>query len=219
MNTCTTAPAGATRTGSLAVAGATGQAGRTMLPPPSPDELARLGTRAAAGDAAAASRLLELMRPALVRYCRARLARLPDAADAAEDVTQEICLAVLAALPGYRDQGRPFRAFVFAIAANKVADAHRGAGRVPIPVAEVPDAPDPDPGPEESALRAGQARQAQALLDQLPEQAREILLLRVVAGLSVDEAAAALGTTPGALRVAQHRALAKLRTLLGGGRP
>ncbi|MHB8340291.1 MAG: RNA polymerase sigma factor ShbA [Mycobacteriales bacterium] len=188
-----------------------------MLPPPPPDELAELHARASTGDPAAVARLLEVMRPALLRYCRARLARVADTASTADDVTQEVCVAVLAALPGYRDQGRPFSAFVFAIAANKVADALRTASRVPIPVAELPDTPDPDPGPEEAALRARQAASAQAMLDQLPDQAREILLLRVVAGLSVEEAAAVVGMTPGALRVAQHRALARLRTLLGAG--
>lgn len=52
------------------------------------------------------------------------------------------------------------------------------------------------------------------LLRVLPEKQREILLLRVVVGLSAEETAEAVGSTPGAVRVAQHRALARLRMSL-----
>lgn len=51
-----------------------------------------------------------------------------------------------------------------------------------------------------------------ALLQVLPEKQREILILRVVVGLSAEETAEAVGSTAGAVRVAQHRALAKLKT-------
>jgi RNA polymerase sigma-70 factor (ECF subfamily) len=46
----------------------------------------------------------------------------------------------------------------------------------------------------------------------LPAKQREILVLRVVVGLSAEETADAVGATPGQVRVAQHRALARLRT-------
>ncbi|MCP2092162.1 Sigma-70, region 4 [Actinosynnema pretiosum] len=54
------------------------------------------------------------------------------------------------------------------------------------------------------------------LLGVLPEKQREILLLRVVVGLSAEEVAVAVGSTPGAIRVAQHRALVRLRKALQG---
>ena len=52
------------------------------------------------------------------------------------------------------------------------------------------------------------------LLQVLPDKQREIVLLRVVVGLSAEETAEAVGSTPGAVRVAQHRALARLRKTL-----
>jgi RNA polymerase sigma-70 factor (ECF subfamily) len=52
---------------------------------------------------------------------------------------------------------------------------------------------------------------AHALLDRLPTNLRELLLLRLAVGLSAEETGRALGMTPGAVRVAQHRALARLR--------
>jgi RNA polymerase sigma-70 factor (ECF subfamily) len=130
----------------------------------------------------------------------------------ADDVAQEVCLAVLTALPGYRVQGRPFLVFVYGIASHKVIDAHRAATRNRSePVADVPDALDGSDGPEQRALRGELSGQMARLLGQLPEKQREIIVLRVVVGLSPEETADAVGSTPGAVRVAQHRALARLR--------
>jgi RNA polymerase sigma-70 factor (ECF subfamily) len=56
------------------------------------------------------------------------------------------------------------------------------------------------------------------LLGVLPDKQREILILRVVNGLSAEETAEAVGSTPGAVRVAQHRALARLRKAIAEGR-
>jgi RNA polymerase sigma-70 factor, ECF subfamily len=156
-------------------------------------------------------------RPAIVRYCRARLVsagvRTRTGSLDEDDVAQEVCLALVSALPSYRDMGRPFGAFVFAIAAHKVADAARGAARAPRPVPVLPDLPDRCPGPEEALLKNVDARIARALLASLPTAQRRLLLLRVVAGLSAEDTGYVLDMSPGAVRVAQHRALARLRTL------
>ena len=167
---------------------------------------AALVARAQQGSDAAVRDLLAQVRPAVLRYALARVGRR----DVAEDVTQEVCLAVLTGLSRYQDTGRPFRSYVFAIAAHKVADAHRASYR-DVPTADVPETTDDAPGPEESALRSDDARRAHALLSTLPEDQRELLLLRVAAGLSAEETGAVLGMTAGAVRVAQHRALARLR--------
>src|SRR5688500_17524618 len=92
------------------------------------------------GDRHAIERLLASIRPLVVRYCRARVGRQERSFASADDVAQEVCLAVLTALPSYRDQGRPFLAFVYGIAAHKVIDAHRAVTRNRSePVADVPD--------------------------------------------------------------------------------
>lgn len=167
------------------------------------------------GDPRAVERVLASIRPLVVRYCRARVGRQERNFASADDVAQEVCLAVLTALPSYRDQGRPFLAFVYGIAAHKVADAHRAAGRNRSePVADVPDEPETEAGPEQRALRQELTQQMSELLQVLPDKQREIVLLRVVVGLSAEETAEAVGSTPGAVRVAQHRALARLRKSL-----
>lgn len=123
-------------------------------------------------------------------------------------------MAVLTALPRYVDQGRPFAAFVYGIAGHKVADAQRAGFRDRSDATDdLPDRADDGIGPEDAAVAAAEAAAAAALLDRLPPAHRELLLLRVVAGLSAEETGAALGMSPGAVRVAQHRALARLRTL------
>jgi RNA polymerase sigma-70 factor (ECF subfamily) len=178
------------------------------------DEMSPLVARAQAGDRAALDELLARLRPGVLRYCRARLGRNDGSFGSADDVAQEVCMAVLTALPRYVDQGRPFAAFVYGIAGHKVADAHRAGFRDRTDATdELPDRADEGPSPEDAAIAAADAAEARALLDQLPPAHRELLLLRVVAGLSAEETGAALGMTPGAVRVAQHRALARLRSL------
>ncbi len=124
-------------------------------------------------------------------------------------------MAVMTALPRYQDQGRPFMAFVYGIASHKVADAMRVAGRVKAdPVEQLPEVVQVTGGPEQSALDADASREMKALLALIPEKQREVLILRLVVGLSAEETAEAVGSTPGAVRVAQHRALAKLKEQL-----
>jgi RNA polymerase sigma-70 factor, ECF subfamily len=175
--------------------------------------LADLTVRAVHGQPAAIESLLEQIRPMVVRYCRARLGRITGHYHVADDVAQEVCIAVLSALPRYRDMGRPFASFVFGIAAHKVADAVRAAARLAVPTEELPDGPDEHPGPEETVVAWLEAQRARALLARLPAHLRELLILRVVTGLSAEETGNVLGMSAGAVRVAQHRALARLRTL------
>ncbi len=185
--------------------------------PPGPnsggDELRSLVSRAASGEAEATDVLLARFRPLVHRYCRARLGRAPGAEQSADDAAQEVCLAVLSALPRYRDLGRSFEAFVFGIAAHKVADVQRAASRGAVPTGELPDAADTQLGPEEQAVRRSDAETARALLSALPEHLRELVVLRIAVGLSAEETGRALNMSAGAVRVAQHRALTRLRAL------
>jgi RNA polymerase sigma-70 factor (ECF subfamily) len=71
-------------------------------------------------------------------------------------------------------------------------------------------------GPEQMALQSDSAARMNRLLSVLPEKQREILTLRIVVGLSAEETAEAVGSTPGAVRVAQHRALARLKNEIAG---
>jgi RNA polymerase sigma-70 factor (ECF subfamily) len=180
-----------------------------------PRELDRLVAGALAGERGAMDTLLRILRPLVVRYCRSRLGGYDRVNATPDDVAQEVCLAVLRALPTYQDQGRPFLAFVYGIAQHKVVDAHRSAGRDRSdPVDELPEEQDVRDGPEQHALNLSDSHDMASLLAELPEKQREVLRLRVVVGLSAEETAEAVGSTAGAVRVAQHRALTRLRQLI-----
>jgi RNA polymerase sigma-70 factor (ECF subfamily) len=172
-------------------------------------ELARRAIR----DEEAREALLARVRDLALRYARVRLGRF-GAEDAAQDVAQEVCMAVLSALSTYEERGLPFEAFVYRIASRKLADAQRGTMQGPTLVADLPDRVDEAPGPEAQAVRRSEVDLALRLMSQLSEQHREILTLRVAVGLTADETAAALDMTPGAVRVAQHRALNRLRSMV-----
>jgi len=177
-------------------------------------ELTVLALLAQEGDAAAREQLLTVVHDRAYRYSRARLQRFPLAANAAEDAAQEVCVAVLVALPKYDDRGLPFEAFVYSICARKVADVQRVVLRSAVPTDELPEPTNHVPSPEEQVVGADEAARAWQLLGRLPEHQRELLTLRIAVGLSAEETGRSLGMTAGSVRVAQHRALAKLRQLL-----
>ena len=115
--------------------------------------------------------------------------------------------------PGCFATGRTVTAYAFGIAQHKVADAMRASSRLAVPVPELPDLPDDQPGPEEIVLARREGEQVRRALAQLPSLQRR-LLLRVVSGLTAAETGALLGMSAEAVRVAQHRALARMRKLL-----
>jgi len=179
---------------------------------------------AVAGDRGAVDAVLAGIEPFVLRYCRARLGRVGQVGRSdvsAGDVAQQVGVAVVAALPGYRVAGRPFLAFVYSVAAHTVIDAQRvAAHHRGDPVAEVPDSVEVGDNPGQRVLGGELSAHLGRLLAQLPDVQREILVLRVAVGLSVRETADAVRSTPGAVRVAQHRGMTRLRQSLpeaGGG--
>lgn len=180
-----------------------------MIPP-------ALVQQAQRGDQQAISALLAAVRPAVLRYCQRRANP-----DSAEDIAQEVCLCVLAALPRYEHRGRPFLAFAYTVAGHCLVSAYRAADRDKAqPVAEVPEQTTPTylspwtHSPEEQVLRAElSATLAQVVRTLTPDQQR-IVLLRVVVGLSSQDTAVLVNSNSNAVRQTQHRALRQLRKTL-----
>jgi RNA polymerase sigma-70 factor (ECF subfamily) len=170
---------------------------------------------AIAGDAAATDAVLGLVRPAVLTYCRARLGGRNVRDSDAEDCAQEVLLGVLRALPRYRYDTEKFLGFVYGIAAHKVVDVRRRRTRdASSPVAHLaavrlePLFPVEDPEGRQRVDR---------LLGHLATRQRNIVVLRVLLGLSARETATALGmSSAGAVRVSQHRALSTLRRHVDG---
>jgi RNA polymerase sigma-70 factor (ECF subfamily) len=168
-------------------------------------EVAGLVARARTGDEEAWVLLYRQVHPGLYAFARRRLWTHDDAVDA----VNETMARAVASLASFRDLDGAFAGWLFGILRNVVMNLQRAAAR-PVPTeAEVatPDALEP--------LLAGEdADELRAAFAQLTPADRELLELRVVAGLSADEVATALGRSPGAVRMAQSRALARLRELL-----
>ncbi|WP_433632947.1 sigma-70 family RNA polymerase sigma factor [Nocardia sp. CA-120079] len=178
-------------------------------------ELDKLIGPAAAGDRAAVTEIIRLVHPLVRRYCGARLGNTAHLHVTADDVVQEILLATVNAIPRYRDQGKSFLAFVYGIAANKVADAFRRSQLHPMyPVDAVPDTASTAAGPEEWAIASERREATRELMKILAPAHREVLVMRIVLGWTAAQTAEAIGTSPGVVRVMQHRALNKLRAQL-----
>jgi RNA polymerase sigma-70 factor (ECF subfamily) len=177
--------------------------------------IGRFARAASTGDRQACDDLMTELRPPLVRYCRGRLRNAVDASTA-EDIAQETLIGVLRALPTFdHDAGSPFLGFAFRIARNKIVDTVRRGriSRIDL-VDDVPETAASVDGPDELAIRAEHTVMIVKLMGRLPERHREVLRLRLVVGLSAVETAEILGSTPGSVRVTQHRALVALRRYL-----
>ena len=134
----------------------------------------------------------------------------------AEDATERIFLAALRAIPGFRDQGSTFRAWLFRIAHNTIANAHRTRARRPLePLPDWFERPSPDADPARVVAMAEELREVRYAIERMPEDRRQVILLRFVDELSTAEIAEVLDRTPGAVRVLLHRSLRDLAVRLG----
>jgi RNA polymerase sigma-70 factor, ECF subfamily len=141
--------------------------------------------------------------------------RLLGTREAAEDVTTEVFLRALAALPTY--QTGSFRSWLFAIAHNRVADELRQ--RHPTePLSAGLFVLDPGPSPDDVAAVAADRHTVLGLLPQLSLDQQEVVAMRL-SGLSAVEIGEALGKPRNAVDGIHHRALLRLRSLVATGDP
>jgi RNA polymerase sigma-70 factor (ECF subfamily) len=141
---------------------------------------------------------------------------------AAEDVTEQVFLRALRGLPGFteqaRDEGSTFRAWLFRICRNTIANERRYARRHPAaPLDLATDIAAPD-DPEAAAVSRDEVARAWRAVDGLPEERRQALVLRFVDEMSAREIGAVMGRSEGAVRVLIHRALRAVADELAGRR-
>lgn len=162
---------------------------------------------AQAGDEVAFARLYRDLNPALLRYLTAR------APGAAQDLAAETWLAAARQLASFRGQEQDLRAWLFTIARRRLIQHWRDQRRrpsEPIDPESLLDAPG-GVDPAEVALGALSAREAATVIaDALTPDQADVVLLRLVAGLDVDQVAAVLDKRPGTVRVLQHKAVRRL---------
>ena len=143
---------------------------------------------------------------AVFRYCNRRL---PEAA--AEDATS---ITFLNAMRGIRrvDPDRfAFRPWLFTIAHNAVVDQLRSRRHLPIDKVQLPE---PGPSLEDRVIGAERRQRLSEALRALPPDQQQVMHLRL-AGLPNAEIGEVMGKRPGAVRVIHHRAVKRLRQLMG----
>ena len=166
--------------------------------------------RAKSGDSEAIASLYQLHADAIYRYV---LYRVPTTSDA-EDVTAEVFLKMVEGLPNYQFKGIPFEAWLYRIAAARVADFHRSKYQQPQDELNETLA-DHVALPEEQLQQLQEIEGLRQVLSQFSEEEQTLLILRFVERKSHKEVAAILGKTPAAVKAAQHRVLVQLASLLG----
>jgi RNA polymerase sigma-70 factor (ECF subfamily) len=135
----------------------------------------------------------------------------------AEDVTERTFVAALAAIDEYRDEGAMFRAWLFRIAHNQLANALRSRQRQRAASLDAVAEPASHADPAGLVSLAEDARGLRLALERLPDDRRQVVILRFVDCLSAREIGAVIGRSEGAVRVLQHRALRELAEILATG--
>ncbi|RZS59289.1 RNA polymerase sigma-70 factor (ECF subfamily) [Microcella putealis] len=143
---------------------------------------------------------------AVAAFARARGSREPD------DLTSEVFLAVFDRLAEFRGDERAFRSFVFSIAYRRLVDELRKRERRGEPEEWTPESAPrrASSAEDEAGARLGDAA-ALALLDELSSDQRDVMVLRVVADLTIEQVAEVFGKRVGAVKALQRRALQALR--------
>jgi len=174
------------------------------------DEWTGLMRSAMAGDNAAYHRLLKAVTPVLRAASRRGLARAGQPPDQAEDIVQDILLAVHLKRHTW-DANAPFAPWLFAIARNKLIDALRRRGRrVFVNIDDFAETLSDEPKAETAS-----ATEVTAQLKTLPARQREVLQSIAVESASIKDTAKKFAMSEGAVRVALHRALSSLTAKLG----
>lgn len=145
--------------------------------------------------------------------------RLQGVADA-EDLTSEVFLGMLRSIGSFDGDEAAFRSWLFTIAHRRLLDHRRGSARRPQAssldknTAGSLSPVEPGAGPESSTLERLATERVTWLCRQLSADQRDVLLLRLVLGATVEEVAASVGRSTGAVKALQRRGLANLRSLL-----
>jgi RNA polymerase sigma-70 factor (ECF subfamily) len=172
-------------------------------------QLAGVLPAAQIGEAWALRRVYEILAPRVLAYLRARGASEP------EDLTSEVFLTLFPRLPSVTGGAAGLRTFAFSVAHARLVDDLRQRNRRE-PVREYDHAADPrtTPSAEEHAIVGIQTDHVRVLLETLAPDQREVLMLRILGDLTVEQVAEALSKSSGAVKQLQRRGLISLRRRL-----
>ena len=151
--------------------------------------------------------LYRRLAPSVAGYLRSQGASDP------EDLTGEVFLQVVRAIRRFDGDGTAFRSWVFSIAHNKLIDDRRRRARRPVDVVWQHEESSFTPGnTEDEALNALSTSRVRRIIESLTPDQRDVLLLRILGGLTLPEVAVAVGKTVASVKALQRRGLASLRS-------
>jgi RNA polymerase sigma-70 factor (ECF subfamily) len=178
------------------------------------DDLRALVERAQSADPDAWEGLYRHAHPRLWAFARRRLATN----DQAEDAVSEAMARAIASIDRFTWTGAGFDGWLFGILRNVVHEAYRGTARNDRQLGLVSDlarARGAAPDPLDHLVADEESATLRAAFDRLEPDERELLELRVVGRLDAEAVGVIIGKRAGAVRMAQSRALDRLRALLG----
>jgi RNA polymerase sigma-70 factor (ECF subfamily) len=164
--------------------------------------------RAAQGDSEAFGILYDRYVGRIYNYIYYRTGNQHDA----EDLTSRVFTRAMKHIPKYEDRGLPFSAWLYRIAHNLVANWHRDNSRRQI--IELDDSirmPTNQEQPESAVVRSEQEEFLLNLVNKLPEDRQQLLILKFVDHLSNAEIGQVMDKTEGAIKSLYHRTLMSLR--------
>jgi RNA polymerase sigma-70 factor, ECF subfamily len=166
--------------------------------------------RAKAGDEGAFSMIYKAYFSHIFRYIFFRVREEATA----EDLTQAVFLKVLEKLPVYKDKNRPPLAFFYTIARNKIIDfwrQNKREAKILENDGDLSDIPDSSDNPEELLTKARAGERISQAMETIPQEQREVIILKFINELSYEEIAALLHKKEAAVRQLQCRGLKNLR--------
>lgn len=157
------------------------------------------------GDGRALEDIFTTLAPVVAGYLRLQGSAEPD------DLTSDVFVGALRNLDAFRGDEAAFRSWLFTIAHRRLLDERRRLRRRP-PPEPLPDTVEhpADDDVEATVMAAAGHERVRALCDALAPDQRDVLLMRLLGGLTVEEVAAALGKSPGAVKALQRRGYASI---------
>ena len=166
---------------------------------------------AKAGETWAWRELFETLSPALAGYLRVQGARDID------DLVSEVFMGVVQRIGSFEGSQEQFRSWVFVIAHHRLIDDRRKQARVPAVPYDATEPPDDAPAAGDAssdALDRMSAERMIALCGRLVADQRDVLLLRLVGDLTIEQIAQIVDKSVGAVKALQRRGLAAMQRIL-----
>jgi RNA polymerase sigma-70 factor (ECF subfamily) len=169
-----------------------------------------VASAARAGDPDAVGTVYAVLSPKVHGYLRARGVEDP------EGLTSEVFVQVITKLGGLRGGAADLRTFVFSVAHARAVDDIRRRARRPVSSPYEPELDGREVSSAEVAALAG-GRHVREVLEQLSEEQRAVITLRVLGDLTLEQTADVVGKSVGAVKQLQRRGLLELRALVERG--